>query len=168
MCYLLVFFSIQRSLFFDWSSVLCFDVAEEIVSRWSLCNPECVVFPIDPPQFYPTAPFTVKGDWVESLGGRGLGVVPNCFFLWDGVVRNCSPLDPSIYVSFGGSNPPFVESVRLEVPTVFSPLGQGVRFEDLGLNVTLERSVTRLGWLMVTRWPFYVSLLTTRHLFVCT
>ena len=82
---------------------------------------------------------------MESLGGRGFGVVSNCFSLWDGIVRNRSPLDSSVYVSFGGSNPPFVESVRLEVPTVLCPLCQGVRFEDLGLNVTLVRSVARLG-----------------------
>ena len=74
---------------------------------------------------------------MESLGGRGLGVVSDCLFLWDGVIRNRPPLDSAVYVSFGGSNPSFVESVRLEVPTVFSPLCQGVRDEDLGLNVTL-------------------------------
>ena len=82
---------------------------------------------------------------MEPLGRGGLCVVSNCFFRRDVVVRNRSPLDPTSYVSFGGSNPPFVESVRLEVPTVFGPLCQGVRDEDLGLNVTLERSVTRLG-----------------------
>ena len=84
---------------------------------------------------------------MESLGGRGFGVVPDCFFLWDRVVRDRPPLDPSIYVSFGGPNSPLVESVQLEIPTVFCPLCQGVRFEDLGLNVTLVRSVTRLGQL---------------------
>ena len=84
---------------------------------------------------------------MESLGGSGFGVVSDCFFLWDRVVRDRSPLDPSIYISFGGSNPPFVESVRLEIPTVFCPLCQGVRFEDLGLNVMLVWSVTRLGQL---------------------
>ena len=82
---------------------------------------------------------------MESLRGGGFCVVPDCLFLGDGVVRNRSPLDPSIYVSFGSPNPPFVESVRLEIPTVFGPLCQGVRGEDLGLNVTLELSVTRLG-----------------------
>ena len=75
---------------------------------------------------------------MESLGGRGFGVVSNCLFRWDGVVRDRSPLNPSIHVSFGSSNSPFVESVRLEVPTVLCPLCQGVRDEDLGLNVTLE------------------------------
>ena len=132
-------------MFFNWSSVLCFDVAEEIVSCWSLCDPKCVVFPADPPQLYPTTPLAIEGNWVKSLRGGGFGVISDCFFLRDGVVRDCSPLNPSIYVSFGGSNPPLVESVRLEVPTVFSPLCQGVRDEDLGLNVMLERSVTRLG-----------------------
>ena len=122
-----------------------FDVAEEVVSCGSLCDPEGVVGPIDPPQLYPATPFSVKGDWVEPLGCRGFCVISDCFFLRDIVVRNCSPLDSAIYVSFGGSDPPFVESVRLEVPTVFGPLCQGVRDEDLGLNVTLERSVTRLG-----------------------
>ena len=82
---------------------------------------------------------------MEPLGGGGFGVVSDCFASWDRVIRNCSPLDPLIYVSFGGSNPPFVESVRLEIPTVLCPLCQGVRFEDLGLNVTLVLSVTRLG-----------------------
>ena len=82
---------------------------------------------------------------MEPLGRRGLGVVSDCFLLRDVSVRNCPPLNPAIYVSFGGSDPPFVKSVRLEVPTVFGPLCQGVRDEDLGLNVTLERSVTRLG-----------------------
>ena len=76
------------------------------------------------------------------MGSRSLGVVSDCFFSWDGVIRNCPPLDSAVYVSFGGSNPPFVESVRLEVPTVFSPLCQGVRGDDLGLNVTLGQSVT--------------------------
>ena len=75
---------------------------------------------------------------MEPLGCRGLCVVSDCFFLRDVVVRDCSPLDSAVYISFGGSNPSFVESVRLEVPTVFSPLCQGVRDEDLGLNVTLE------------------------------
>ena len=137
--------SVQGSLFFNWSSVLSFDVAKEVVSCRSLRDPKCVVAPIDPPQFYPATPFSVEGDWVEPLGCRGLCVVSDCFFLRDVVVRDCSPLDSAVHVSFGGSNPPFVESVRLEVPTVFSPLCQGVRDEDLGLNVTLEWSVTRLG-----------------------
>ena len=82
---------------------------------------------------------------MESLGCGGFCVISDCFFLRDVVVRNRPPPDSTIYVSFGGSNPPFVESVRLEVPTVFGPLCQGVRDEDLGLNVTLERSITRLG-----------------------
>ena len=129
----MVVFSVQGSLFLDWSSVLGFDVAEEIVSCWSVRNPKRVVFPVNPPQFYPATPFAVKCNWVESLGGRGFGVVSNCFFLWDNWVRNCSPPDPSVYVSFGSSNPPFVESVRLEVPTVLCPLCQGVRFEILVL-----------------------------------
>ena len=88
---------------------------------------------------------------MEPLGGGGFGVVSNCFFLWDSVVRDRSPLDPSIYVSFGGPDSSLVKSVRLEVPTVLCPLCQGVRFEDLGLNVTLVRSVTRLGRLGMTR-----------------
>ena len=67
------------------------------------------------------------------MRGGGFRVVSNCFFLWDGVVRDGPPLDSAIYVSFGGSDPPFVESVRLEVPTVFSPLCQGVRGEILVL-----------------------------------
>ena len=133
---------------------MSFDVAEEVVSCRSLRDPKRVVAPIDPPQFYPTTPFTVKGDWVEPLRGRGFCVVSDCLFLGNGSVRNCSPLDPSIYVSFGSPNPPFVESVRLEIPTVFSPLCQGVRDEDLGLNVTLVRSVTRLGRFLMTRWPW--------------
>ena len=136
----------------DWSPVLNLDVAEEVVSCWSWCDPKCVVLPIYPPQFYPTTPFTVECDRVESLGGSGLSVVPDCLFLWDGVVRNCPPLDSAVYVSFGGSNPSFVKSVRLEVPTVLCPLCQGIRGEDLGLNVTLELSVTRLGRLSKTRW----------------
>ena len=82
---------------------------------------------------------------MESLRSGGFCVISHSLFLWYVVVRDRSPLDPAIYVSFGGSNPPFVESVRLEIPTVLSPLCQGVRFEDLGLNVTLVRSVTRLG-----------------------
>ena len=82
---------------------------------------------------------------MEPLGRGGLCVVSNCFLWGDVVVRDCPPLDPASYVSFGGSNPPFVKSVRLEVPTVLGPLCQGVRDEDLGLNVTLELSVTRLG-----------------------
>ena len=143
--YLFWVFPIQGSLFFHWSSVLGFDITEEVVSRQPLRDPKCVVFSRDPPEFYPTAPFSVKGDGVETLGGRGFCVVSNCFFNWYGVVRDCSPLYPSIDVSFRSSNPPFVESVRLEVPTVLGPLCQGVRFEDLGLNVTLVRSVTRLG-----------------------
>ena len=147
MCRFLIVVSVEGSLFFNWSSVLSFDVAKEVVSCRSLCDPKCVVAPIDPPQFYPAAPFSIKGDGVESLGGRGFGVISDTLFLWDSVVRDRSPLDPSIYVSFGGSNPPFVESVRLEVPTVFSPLCQGVRGEDFGLNVTLVRSTTRLGQL---------------------
>ena len=139
-------------MLFDWSSVLDSDVAEEIVSCRSLRDPKCVVCPVNPPQFYPTTPFTIKGDWVESLRGGSFGIIPDCFFLRDGVVRNCPPLDSAIYVSFGGSNPSFVKPVRLEVPTVLGPLYQGVRDEDLGLNVTLERSVTRLGRLSKTRW----------------
>ena len=83
---------------------------------------------------------------MEPLSRGGLCVISYCLLWRDTVVRNCSPLDPAIYVSFGGSDPPFVESVRLEVPTVLGPLCQGVRDEDLGLNVTLERSVTRLGY----------------------
>ena len=75
---------------------------------------------------------------MEPLRSGGFCVVSDCFFLRDVVVRDCSPLDSAVYVSFGGSNSPFVESVRLEVPTIFSPLCQGVRGEDLGLNVTLE------------------------------
>jgi len=82
---------------------------------------------------------------VKPLRGGGFGVVPDGFFGWDGVVRDCSPPNPSIYVSFGSSDSPFVESVRLEIPTVLCPLCQGVRFEDLGLNVTLVLSVSRLG-----------------------
>ena len=132
-------------MFFNWSSILGFDVAKEVVSCGSLCDPKCVVFPAYPPQFYPAAPFAVEGDGVEPVRSRGFGVVSDGFFLWDGVVRNRPPLDSAVYVSFGGSNPPFVESVRLEIPTVFCPLCQGVRDEDLGLNVTLEQSVTRLG-----------------------
>ena len=116
---------------------MSFDVAEEVVSCGSLCDPKRVVGPIDPPQFYPATPFSVEGNWVEPLGRRGLCVVSDCFFLRDVVVRDRSPLDSTIYVSFGGSNPPFVESVRLEIPTVLGPLCQGVRDEDLGLNVTL-------------------------------
>ena len=82
---------------------------------------------------------------MEPLRSGGFCVVSDCFFLWDVIVRDCPPPNSTIYVSFGGSNPPFVESVRLEVPTVFGPLCQGVRGEDLGLNVTLGQSVTRLG-----------------------
>ena len=74
---------------------------------------------------------------MESLRGGSFGVISDCFFVRDRVVRDCPPLNPSIYVSFGGSDPPFVESVRLEVPTVLGPLRQSVRDEDLGLNVTL-------------------------------
>ena len=139
-------------MFLNRPSVLCFDVAEEIVSRWSLRNPKRVVFPIYPPQFNPATPFAVKRYWVEPLGGGGLGVVSDCLFLWDEVVRDRPPPDSTVHVSFRGSNPPFVESVRLEVPTVFSPLCQGVRDEDLGLNVTLEQSVARLGRLVTMRW----------------
>ena len=112
-------------MFFNWSSVLGFDVAKEVVSCRSLCDPKCVVGPIDPPQLYPATPFTIEGNWVEPLGCGGFGVVSNCFFWGDVVVRNRSPLDPTSYVSFGGSNPPFVESVRLEIPTVLGPLCQG-------------------------------------------
>ena len=132
-------------MFFYGSSVLGFDIAKEVVSCGSLRDPKCVVGPIDPPQFYPATPLSVKGDWVEPLGCGGLRVVSNCFLRRDVIVRNCPPLDPAVYVSFGGSDPPFVKSVRLEVPTVLCPLCQGVRDEDLGLNVTLEQSVTRLG-----------------------
>ena len=82
---------------------------------------------------------------MEPLRCRGFCVVSDGFYLGDVVVRNCLPLDPASYVSFGGSNPPFVESVRLEIPTVFGPLCQGVRDGDLGLNVTLVQSVARLG-----------------------
>ena len=74
---------------------------------------------------------------MEPLRSGGFCVVSDCFFLRDVVVRDCSPLDSAIYVSFWGSNPPFVESVWLEVPTVLGPLCQGVRFDDLGLNVML-------------------------------
>ena len=74
---------------------------------------------------------------MEPLGCGGFCVISDCFSWGDVVVRDRSPLDPAVYVSFGGSDPPFVESVRLEIPTVFSPLCQGVRDEDLGLNVTL-------------------------------
>ena len=88
----------------------------------------------------------VKGNRVEPLRGRGFRVVADCLFLGNGGIRNRPPPDSPIYVSFGGSDPPFVESVRLEIPTVLSPLCQGVRGEDLGLNVTLEQSVTRLGY----------------------
>ena len=144
-CCLLIVVSVQGSLFFYGSSVLGFDVAKEVVSCRSLRNPKCVVGPIDPPQLYPATPFSVEGNWMEPLGRGGFCVVPDCFLWRDVAVRNCSPLDPTIYVSFGGSDPPFVKSVRLEVPTVFGPLCQGVHDEDLGLNVTLERSVTRLG-----------------------
>jgi hypothetical protein len=42
----------------------------------------------------------------------------------------------------------------LEIPTVFGPLCQGVCGEDLGLNVTLVRSVTRRGQVTMTRWLF--------------
>ena len=114
-------------------SVLCFDVAKEVVSCGSLCDPKCVVVPAYPPQFYPATPFAVEGDWVEPLRSRGFGVVSDGLLLWDGVIRDCSPLDSAVYVSFGGSDPPFVESVRLEVPTVFGPLCQGVRGEILVL-----------------------------------
>ena len=55
-------------------------------------------------------------------------------------------------MSFGGSYPSFIESVQLEIPTIFGPLCQGIRVEDLGLNVTLELSVTQLGRLEVTCW----------------
>ena len=89
---------------------------------------------------------------MEALGGTGFGVVSDCLFCWYVVVRDRSPLYSSIHVSLGGSNPPFVESVRLEIPTVLCPLRQGVRIEDLGLNVTLVRSVARLGQLGVARW----------------
>ena len=89
---------------------------------------------------------------MEPLGCRGFCVISDCFFLRDVVVRNRPPPDSTIYVSFRGSDPPFVESVRLEIPTVLGPLCQGVRDEDLGLNVTLVQSVTRLGRLWVTRW----------------
>ena len=82
---------------------------------------------------------------MEPLGCGGFCVISDRFLLRYVTVRDCSPLDPAIYVSFGGSDPPFVESVRLEIPTVFCPLCQGVRGGDLGLNVTLEQSVTRLG-----------------------
>ena len=112
---------------------MSFDVAEEVVSCRSLRDPKCVVFPVYPPQFYPTTPLVVEGNRVEPLGSRGFGVVSDSFFLWDGVIRDCSPLDSAVYVSFGGSDPPFVESVRLEVPTVLSPLCQGVRGEILVL-----------------------------------
>jgi hypothetical protein len=132
-CCLLIVVSVQGSLFFYGSSVLGLDITKEVVSCGSLRDPKCVVGPIDPPQLYPATPFSVEGDRMEPLGRRGLGVVPDCFFLRDVVVRDCSPLDSAIYVSFGGSNPPFVESVRLEVPTVFSPLCQGVRGEILVL-----------------------------------
>ena len=81
---------------------------------------------------------------MKALGGGGFRVISDGFLWWYCVVRNRSPLYPSVYVSFRGSYPPFVESVRLEVPTVLCPLSQGVRFEDLGLNVTLlaERNPT--------------------------
>ena len=82
---------------------------------------------------------------MESLGSGGFGVVSDRFFSGNVVVRDCSPPNSAIHVSFGGSNPPFVEPVWLEIPTVFGPLCQGVRSEDLGLNVTLGQSVTRLG-----------------------
>ena len=137
----MVVFSVQWSLFLNWSSVLCSDVAEEVVSGWSLRDPKRVVCSINPPQFHPATPLTIKGDRVESLGSRGLGVVSDGFFLWDRIVRNCSPLNPSIYVSFGGSNPSVVKPVWLEVPTVLCPLCQGVRFGDLGLNVTPVQGV---------------------------
>ena len=67
------------------------------------------------------------------MRSRGLGVISDGLLLWDGVIRDRSPLDSTVYVSFGGSDPPFVESVRLEIPTVFSPLCQGVRGEILVL-----------------------------------
>ena len=129
----MVVFSVQRSLLLNRSPVLRFDVAEEVVSCWPLCDPKCVVFPVDPPQLYPTTPFSVKGDWVESLRGGSFGVISDCFFLRDRVVRDRPPPNPPIYVSFGGSNPPFVKPVRLEVPTVLSPLCQGVYGEILVL-----------------------------------
>ena len=128
MCCLLVVVSVQGSLFLNWSSVLCFDITEKIVSCWSLCDPKRVILSIDPPQFYPATPFTVKGDRMESLGCRGFCVISHGLFWWYRVVRDCSPLYPSIDVSFRGSNPPFVQSVRLEVPTVLCPLCQGIRF----------------------------------------
>ena len=121
------------------------DIAKEIVSCRSLCDPKCVVFSNDPPEFYPTTPFLIKGDWVKSLRGGSFCIISDCLSGRYSVTRNRSPLNSSIYVSFRGANPPFVESVRLEVPTVLGPLCQGVRFEDLGLNVTLVSSVTRLG-----------------------
>ena len=86
---------------------------------------------------------------MEALGCSSFGVVSDCFFWWYGVIRNRPPPYPSVYVSFRGANLPFVKSVRLEVPTVLSPLCQGVRFEDLGLNVMLVWSVTQLGRLVV-------------------
>ena len=138
-------FSVYRPLFVFWLSVLCVDIAEEVISCWSLRDPKCVVCSGDPPEFYPAAPFSVEGDRVEALRGGHFCIVSNCFFGWYSVIRNHSPLYPSIYVSFRGSDPPLVKSVWLEVPTVLCPLCQGIRFEDLGLNVTLKRSVTRLG-----------------------
>ena len=114
-------FSIQGSLLFHWSSVLGLDVAEEVISS------------SDPLEFYPAAPFSVEGDGVETLSSGGFCVVSYRFFWWYGIVRNCPPLYPSIYVSFRGSYVPFVESVWLEVPTVLCPLCQGVRDEILVL-----------------------------------
>ena len=123
-----------------------------------LCDPKCVVFSSDPPEFYPTTPLSVEGYWAKTLRGGGFCVISNCFFWWYGVIRNRSPPYPSIYVSFRGSNSSLVEPVRLEVPIVLCPLSQGVRFEDLGLNVTLELSITRLGHWLVTCWPTTIPL----------
>ena len=145
-------FTVYRSLFFYWLSVLGANIAEEVVSHWSLRNPQCVIFSSSPPKFYPTTPFLVEGYWMEVLGGGSFCIVSDRFFWWYNVIRDRSPPYPSIHISFWGSNPPLVESIQLEVPTVLCPLCQGIRFEDLGLNVTLELSITRLGYCLMTCW----------------
>ena len=110
-------FSVYRSLLLYGSSVLGANIAEEVISCWSLCNSKCVVFSSNPPEFYPAAPFPVEGNWVEALGGRSFGVVSYCFLVRYSIVRDRSPLYPSIYVSFRGS---LVLAPRL-VHTVGSP-----------------------------------------------
>jgi hypothetical protein len=84
------------SLLVNRKSVASGDVAVEVVTCWSYCNPIVVSWvSCGPPEFYPATAFSIKCNRVIPLGCLGFGVIADRFFSGHSASLYCPPPNSS-------------------------------------------------------------------------